>query len=444
MLTPTPYQREIATAAVRSILSERGSVFTVEMPLGSGVRELSSQLELLVMSVSVHSGEGLLRVAPSASSSVKDRLVAHLREGALQGLWSAEEEDVRLGRSQVRYVLPEQVADAEGPICLIQAVDAHLLPQAAFDRILAVGEASGATVVLYGRPWSGETPFERLKERHKLAQPLDGERRHFRVPLERAEVDLPGYGARAAAARADLGAAHPEFAAAYELRPTSDGRRAFAPEDLRALLAAGAPRGRSSGGALAASVVLTRLPEPGGGALGPASATAVVTIAERADGGVRVIDHRWVEAADAPALAKATARAVGKTWPCERVLVRDRTGGPADQVRHLLDRELGARRVRWMGERERSCGVEGSGLLASVLTGRLSLYAMDGSAEYRALRRELEGAVLRLGEGRGLSVSVPGSDEGFLEGLQMLTHSPRRRAESALERGAALPAALAS
>ena len=100
--------------------------------------------------------------------------------------------------------------------------------------------------------------------------------------------------------------------------------------------------------------------------------------------------------------------------------------------------------MRWVDGRHDPRSVGGSDLLAGVLTGRIGLYAMDGSPEYRTLRRELEGAMLRLGAGRGLSMSVPGPQEGFLDGLQMLAHDLSWRTGSASERDAALPTALAS
>ena len=58
-------------------------------------------------------------------------------------------------------------------------------------------------------PWSGATPFEQFKVVNKQAQTLDGHVRHFRVTLERAEDELPGYAERVASARASLGEGHP-------------------------------------------------------------------------------------------------------------------------------------------------------------------------------------------------------------------------------------------
>ena len=90
MKTPTTYQREIATAVTSDVLQQQGSVFTVEMPLGAGVNELASQLEMLVMSVNLNAGGALLRVVQGGQPDARQRLVSHLRAGSLKGLWSDE------------------------------------------------------------------------------------------------------------------------------------------------------------------------------------------------------------------------------------------------------------------------------------------------------------------------------------------------------------------
>ena len=206
MKTPTGYQREIAAADAADMLNGRGSVFTAEAPLGAGVRELASQLEMLALSVNAQAGGSLLRVVSGDEFGVKERLVESLRGGALRGLWSDEGASARLGRASIRYAEPGQLEGLAGRFELAQALDAHLLNADAVARLQAMA-AAGATVVLYGRPRDGATPFERLKVANRESEAAAG-RRHFRVPLERAEAELPGYAARVAAAREELGAAH--------------------------------------------------------------------------------------------------------------------------------------------------------------------------------------------------------------------------------------------
>ena len=436
MKTPTTYQREIATAVTADVLQQRGSTFTVEMPIGAGVNELASQLEMLVMGVNVNAGGALLRVVPGGQPDVKQRLVSHLRAGSLKGLWSDERACVRLGRAQTLYAAPDGLEYVRGHFEMIQAVDAHLLSPPEMARLREMANASGATLVLYGRPWNGETPFERTKLASKEAAAAGGDRRHFRVPLERVEAELPGYAARVESGRGRLGGAHPDFEAAYALRPVSAGAAAFPRERLRDLFVAGGPRRLAVADRLVASIVVTRASRTT-----DSPARAVVTVASCTESGLRVLDHKWVEAADEETIAAGLKRFVEKTWPCESVLVRVRTPRDDGQVRGLLERSLCQARVRWAPGTARQRERESSAVVAAALTGRLALYAPDGSPEYRALRREMEWAVLRTGERPGFTVAVEGQDEGFLEGVAMLASED---AEQAGEQQMAFPMAIAS
>ncbi len=438
MKTPTTYQREIAGAVASDVFGQRGSEFTVEMPLGAGVSELGSRLEMLVMSVNVNAGGASLRVVPEAQAGVKGRLLSHLREGSLKGLWSDERACVRLGRAQVRYATPEDLERLDGRFELVQAVDAHLLSPAEMSRLREIARDSGATLVLYGRPWNGRTPFEQSKIANREAFAAGGVRRHFRVSLDRATAELPGYAGRVEVERGRLGETHPEFETSYALRPVFAGAPAFPRERLRALFGTGGPRRLGEAGPLTASIVVTQAPETG--AAPETRAIAVVTVASRATGGLRVLDHKWTEAADAPSLVAGIKRFVERTWPCESLLVRTRPGN-ASQVKGLLEHSLNPGCVRWLPDTSRQRESESSAVTAAALTARLSVYAPDGSPEYRALRREMDWAVLRLGETRGFVVAVEGQDEGFLEGVSMLANED---AEQAGEQQMAFPIAIAS
>ena len=438
MKTPTTYQREIAGAVASDMFGRRGSLFTVEMPLGAGVNELASQLEMLVMSVNVNTGGEALRVVPDARTDMKGRLVSHLREGPLKGLWSDARACVRLGRAQVKYAAPEDLARIDGRFELIQVIDAHLLGPAEMSRLEEMRSASGATLVLYGRPWNGETRFEHVKLANREAG-VGGTRRHFRISLERAEAELPGYAGRVETERERLSDAHPEFETGYALRPVPAGAPAFPRERLRALFGAGGPRRLAVAGHLTASVVVTRT--AGAEAACGSPLRAVVTVASRTPGGLRVLDHKWWEAADVASLVAGVKRFVEKTWPCESLLWRTREAGGEPHVRDLVERGFRPHRVRLLPGTAHRRERESSAVVAAALTGRLSLYAMDGSPEYKALRREMEWAVLRMGEGSGFTVAVEGQDEGFLEGVSMLANED---VEQTGEQQMAFPIAIAS
>ena len=68
MLLLTSYQTAIARAIVNSVLHESGRTFTVEAAAGSGMRELSSQIKLLLMSLHLNDGVSLLKAAPEGAA----------------------------------------------------------------------------------------------------------------------------------------------------------------------------------------------------------------------------------------------------------------------------------------------------------------------------------------------------------------------------------------
>jgi hypothetical protein len=435
----TTYQIEIARAVLDSVLHDRGLLFTVELPRGAGVRELSAQLELLMLTLHVNDGVRLLRVAPHGSEGQSQRLAGFLRESALQGLWSAGRGTVRLGRSVVRYVAsdelgPTLVEPRFAAVGLIEVADAHLVDREVYERwIEPLASSSGATTVLYGTPLNGETHFERLKQANRDREADDGLRRHFRVAPETAAEALPHFQEQLDEARARLGEEHPEFQNAYLLRPVAATEPLLGRELLRGLEEGDRLHEPSPGASTVASVLVTRLPgevtrlpdERGTTAptlLSSPGASAVLSIAERdAGGGVRLVEHRWIQAIDAASLAKRATSIAGE-WRCERMAaeVRAAAGHAGAAFRTALERGMPYAAIEWIAPDAASDSRQLSDLIAFAGTGRLRLYHVDGSPEHRTLRHELESAVAEHGTDGLMRLVLPDGDEGFLWGLVRL------------------------
>jgi len=426
----TFYQNEIARAVMDSVLSGRGLTFTVELPRGAGVRELSAQVERALLTLHVNDGAHLLRIAPAGSRDTRERLVGSLARGALQGLWSAERGSVRLGRSTLRYVDadelgPTLMASADD-LGLIEVADAQLVEDRAYGRwIDLLTKGSGATTVLYGQPLNGETRFELTKLRNREAELRDGVRRHFRVCADEVAAVLPGFKAEFAEARARLGEAHPEFQSAYLLRPTMASTLLLAPGALAGIEGGQRAHQRDDAASVLASVVVTRLPDA---SVSPVrlqrdpGASAVVTIAER-DGadGLRVVDHRWIQGIDAGSLARRVAKVLGE-WRPERTMAEDRTG-EGKGFRAVLQQALGFRPLVWVRGDDVGASHRLSDLLAALHVGQMTTYRFDGSVEYRALRRELADATIGYAADGLLRLAITSGDEGFLRGLVLLVRT---------------------
>ena len=426
----TNYQSEIARAVLDSVLNNRGLTFTVELPRGGGVRELSAQVERVLLTLHVNDGASLLRVAPPGASDTRDRIVGSLSRGALQGLWSAERKSVRLGRSTLRYLSTDELgpaltASADG-LGLIEVADAHLVPEETYDGwILPLVEGAGATTVLYGQPLNGETRFELTKLRNREAEERDGIQRHFRVCADAVAEELPGFASELAEARARLGEGHPEFQSAFMLRPTIAATPLMAGERLAGIEDGQRMHHGDDATSVVASVVATRLPDSATSIvalLGRAGASAVVTVAQRtASGGLRVVDHRWIEAIDAASLARRTAKVLSE-WHPERTVADDRTGH-GEEFRAALQQALGFLPLAWVRRDDASESRRLSDLLGALHTGRLTTYRFDGSVEHRALRREMSEAVMSHTADGLLRLTVPSCDEGFLRGLMLLVRT---------------------
>ncbi len=437
-----PYQSEIARAVLDSVLHDRGLTITVEMARGAGAREIAAQLELLLLGLHVNDGVRLLHVGPGHRRPDTGRLVRHLRQGAARGLTSVSGDTVRLGRAEVRFLTPQQTADARGPFGLLQVTNAEALEPDALARLDLLAAASGATTVLYGTAWNGETAFEARKQANRGAETACRDRRHFRVPWQQAADELPGYRERVEDARGRLGEASPEFGARYALVPAPAVGPLVAEAQQRALDGDHARRHAPTPGVPArASIVVTRLPHASLGWDTPThGATAVVTIAEDAPGTLRVIEHRWLEAPDAAALAQGIAGVVGETWHCTHVAadVPGASAAASSQLRHLLARALGRTQQAWASEAEDECSARALGLMAAAYTGRLRLYHADGSPEYRILHHEIETASAAFAAGGRVSAELPFADEGFLRGLLLLATPPGHPVATADERETAL------
>jgi hypothetical protein len=439
----TTYQAEVARAVLDSVLNDRGLTFTVEIPRGGGVRELSAQIEHLLLTLHLNDGANLLRIAPPGSADTRERVVDALLEGTPQGLWAAERKSVRLGRSTLRFLTTDELGPAllQHGLGLIEVADAQLVSERVFDGwIRPLGDTARATTVLYGQPLNGETPFELTKQRNREAEVRDGLTRHFRVTHDEVGLAIPGFAREMADAKARLGAEHPDYQSAYLLRPTIAGTPLLSFDRVNAAESGSRIHEPTGTCDTVASVVATRLPDatqsPAVLVTGSPSATAVVTIAERgSEGELHVIDHRWVEAINAALLAKRVAKILNE-WQPTRTAAEDDTGH-GDDFREALTRAMGFTPIAWVRNSPSSAARRLSDLLAALHTGRLTTYRFDGSPEHRALRHELATAEIDYTDGL-LTTSVPTGQEGFLRGFMLIvrTTAPSQRstefAETAL------------
>jgi hypothetical protein len=426
-----PYQTAIARAVLDSVLHRRGRIFTVEIASQGGARELSAQMELLLLALHAHSGARMVKVAQGPAESGCDRLAGYLERGYLGGLWSSQPGMVSVGNAQQHFIDPSQVGEVRGPLVLLEVANAQDLEARGYHQcLLPLAEESGATVVLYGSPWNGKSWFEQLKHQNRELAKADGWQRHFRVPWQEVARHSSLYGQYVAQQRARLGQDHPWFLTRYGLRPIPVAGPLLSDAQLRGCEGTySRGRSRRSGVEYLASVWVSRTsrqrelsqtaaPSLAGGL------TALVTIAEVVASGpggqntVRVVDHRWWESDSLAELIRPLAELLGKAWDCRRVVVESpwEFSQVTRQLQHMLPQSI-VEGYEASPEEESAMAVA---LLAAVNTGRLKCYMPDGSPEHRALRHEMGSARALARPGGLLAVELQQPADGFLRGLLLL------------------------
>ena len=428
-----PYQTTVARAILDSILHQRGLTFTVEIARQGGARELSAQMELLLLGLHAHAGARLVKVAPTPDASGMDRLLQRLSDTSTDGLWSWDAHTVRLGRAEQLFVGPESAPALHGPVDLLEVAEAQTLDHAIYDQHLRpLASASGATTVLYGAPWNGASWFEQMKEENRRQERRDGLRRHFRLPGEAVARHSPLYAQYLEQERSRLGEEHPWFQSRYCLRPVpADGPLLSELQHRR--LQGSHPRRRSPerGKSYVAALHVAQRPRPHDPSapipLSQADATVVTTIAEvdhtlstpsSPQPSLRVVDHRWWQSHGLTGLVSPLVELLGHTWKCQRLVLET----PQDQqgLFPLLRQTLGHSIVELHTATPEGESDLALSLLAAVNTERLKLYAADNSPEHRALRHALRTAEAVYHSDVAMRVEPTAPEQGFLRGLLLL------------------------
>lgn len=259
-----------------------------------------------------------------------------------------------------------------------------------------MGATTNVTTVHYGTTWDSSTLLEEIKQANLELERRDGIKRHFRYDWQAVAAHNPDYLAYAEGERARLGEDHPLFLTQYRLLTVEGGGGLFSPQQ-RAQLQGDHPR--------------LRLPQKGknyiagldlaGEATDEAMLKAVnrqqdstaLTIAETYfEAGMQepvlnIVEHYYWTGRKHTELFQTLVDVLGRVWRCQRIVV-DATG-LGQPVASFLRKALGAK-IKPFVFTAQSKSELGFNLLAAAGSGRLRMYAADGSAEYAEFWREME------------------------------------------------------
>jgi len=299
----------------------------------------------------------------------------------------------------------------------------------------AVLEYQGYLRIDSGTTWDGATLLEEVKETNLELERQDGVKRHFRYDWEEVARYNPAYRAYVEAERERLGENHPLFRTQYRLLTVAGGGGFLSAQQRAQLRGEHARRHGPAAGKIYVAGIDIAGEEGDALSPNPRRDATVVTIGEveyrTVDGvmqpSIRVVEHYWWTGKRHTDLYTQMVDILKNVWKCRRVAV-DATG-IGEPVSSFLRKALGSRVVPFKFTQPSKSEL-GFNLLAAVNSGRLKVYAGDGSAEYREFWREMENARSHYRPSRTMNFYVDparGHDD-FLMSLALLVEAAGRYA----------------
>jgi len=407
-----PYQAEIARAVLDSIENQRGITFSVEIARQGGKNELSAHLELLLLAMHMLKGGNLVKCSPTFKPQTvisMSRLKQRLDDFGFDGIWLGEMGYIiRLGAARQVFLSADESSSVVGHTAdiLLEIDESQDVNGDKYSKeFRPMASSTNATTVHYGTTWDDASLLEQVKQSNLELERADGIRRHFRYDWQEVARYNPAYATFVESEKLRLGENHPLFRSQYALLPVRSGggflsrgqislmqgshTRQRARFDRKAVYVAGIDIAGETG---AEMEVNAEAALKGGG-----RDATVVTVAEvcRCDQapapepGIKVVEHCcWVGRKHAE-LYPLMVDILKNRWSCSRVVI-DATG-MGEPVASFLHGALGSRVIPFKFTRPSKSSL-GFDLLAAINSGRLQLYAPDGSDDYREIMFELERA----------------------------------------------------
>lgn len=396
-------------AVLNSVFGRQGLTFSVEIARQGGKNELSAQLELLLLTLHMGEPKNLVKCAPTFKPQTvisMGRLKDSLNDAGFDGIWTAEMGYViRLGAARAVFLSADRSANVVGHTAhiLLEIDEAQDVDKEKYSKeFKPMGATTNVTTVHYGTSWDDSTLLEEVKQANLELERRDGVKRHFRFDWQEIAKHNPDYLAYVEGERVRLGESHPLFLTQYCLVPIHGGS-GFLSLQQRAQLQGGHSRKHhpETGKVYVAGIDLAGEAEEGEDAhlraLKPRQDSTVVTIGEvdfsgnslAQQAGIKVIEHYWWTGKKHVELYSQLVDILKNVWRCRRVVV-DATG-VGQPVASFLREALGNAVIPFTFTQPSKSEL-GFNLLAAVNSGRLKMYAGDGSAEYREFWLEIEKA----------------------------------------------------
>jgi hypothetical protein len=438
-----PYQREVASAILDSVLKQKGLTFSVEMARQGGKNELSAQLELLLLTLYITRPENLIKCAPTFKPQTvisMMRLRDRLNDAGFGSIWTAEMGYIiRLGSARAIFLSADESANVVGNTAhiLLEIDEAQDVSKEKYTKeFKPMGATTNVTTVHYGTTWDDATLLEEVKQTNLELERRDGVKRHFRYDWQEIARHNPDYLAYVEGERARLGENHPLFLTQYRLLPIRGGGGFLSPQQLAQMKGRHARKHRAERGKIyIAGIDIAGEAETAEGDYLSAPKlrqdSTVVTIGEldfsacddiQKQPRIRVVEHyRWTGERHAE-LYSRLVDILKTVWKCRKVVV-DATG-IGQPVSSFLRKALGSRVSAFTFTAKAKSGL-GFNLLAAINAGRLKVYKGDGSEEAQEFWLELEKAKSQYRPSQTMNFYVPPAEghDDFLMSLALLVEA---------------------
>ena len=430
------YQLEIGRAVMESVTGGKGLTFTVEIARQGGKNELSAQLATLLMTMLMIRGGNMIKAAPTFLPQAlisMNRLKERLDDAGYGGFWRTESGNaVVLGKAKQLFLSAEPHANVVGNTAhiLLEMDEAQDIESDKYHKdFRPMGASTNVTTVLYGTPWDGHSLLEEEAQANMELERKDGVKRHFSVPWEEVARHSPPYRRYVESERERMGETHPLFRTQYLLLPVSGRGGLFTAGDTSQLQGSHSRvRGPARGAVYVAGL------DVGGGSdqtlmSGRKPDSTVLTIGEldfsstdtiNRDPAVRVVEHYEWQGIPHHKLYPRLVDLLKNVWRCRRVAV-DATG-MGEGIASVLSKALGTSAVTSLRFSAQSKSRLGYDLLSAVNSGRLKMYARDGSEEWGEFWRQVTSARVqyRMDKTMNFYVEESRGHDDYLNSLALL------------------------
>lgn len=437
------YQLAVARAVLASVRQREGAIFTVEMARQMGKNELSAHLEAYLLYRHQQRGGTIVKCAPTLSPQT---LVSRLRlESVLDRPWLAPYWQrahgymVTVGKARVMFLSAHEQSNVVGATAdlLLEVDEAQDVDEEKFAKeFLPMATAQNATIVLYGTPWTQDTLLAKYKALNLAHEENTGERRHFSFPWQVGARENPRYGAAVKAQIRQRGEDDLVIRTQYCLEEVDDATGFFTPPLQAALQGTHARQQQPQTDAhYVAAVDVAGEDAAGANQQGRQSRrdSTVVLIGERiwrhdpvmgfALPAVNVVNaYQWTGLPTTEQYARLV-RLLGEEWRVQRAMI-DATG-IGDALARFLQARLGEDRIEPFTFTAQSKSALGYDLRTLAGSGRLQLWADDGSAEYRECWQQVRRCQLALHPGNRIGFHVPAGQghDDYVSALALLTRT---------------------